>query len=203
MPTGYKFKGEGSTKGVRQFINLNQVWDHRGKGKDGNPLERKNVVINVAQDDHLPENAQADSRLRYDIYDREAYQQTKNSPNQRGVDSTISLHNSQWQELLDAGEIVEQNYTTTDKDGKSVENTGKFLTYESPVTWTKYKDADGKVVKGVVPLTKEAKAMDVPFDRQMHGDVVAEGKALRAEAKASKVSVAAENEVEDDFDLEP
>lgn len=202
MPTGYKFQGEGSTKGVRQFVNLNQVWDHRGKDKEGNPLERKNVVINVAQDDHQPENAQSDSRLRYDIYDREAYEQTKNSPDQRGVDSTISLHNSQWQELLDKGEIVDQKYTTTDLDGNDVEHTGKFLTYESPLTWTKYKDGEGKVVKGVVPLTKDAKPMDVPFDRQAHGDVIAEGKALRAEARASKAADTAK-EVEDDFDLEP
>lgn len=202
MPTGYKFQGEGSTKGVRQFVNLNQVWDHRATNKDGSPVERKNVVINVAQDDHTPENAQADSRLRYDIYDREAYNETKNSGNQRGVDSTISLHNSQWQELLDAGDIVEQKYETTTPDGKSVENTGKFLTFESDLSWTKYKDADGKVVKGVVPLTKTATAMEVPFDRQQHGAVIAEGKTLRAEARAAKATEA-QTEVEDDFDLEP
>lgn len=202
MPTGYKFQGEGSTKKVRQFVNLNQVWDHRGSDKDGNPLERKNVVINVAQDDHTPENAQADSRLRYDIYDREAFNESRNSANQRGVDSTISLHNSQWQEILNAGDIVEQKYETTGPDGNTVENTGKFLTYESDLSWTKYKDAEGKVVKGVVPLTKTATAMEVPFDREKHGQVIAEGKALRAEARAAK-NVEAETEVEDDFDLEP
>lgn len=207
MPTGYKFKGEGSTKSVRQHINLNNVWDHRGKTKEGNPIERKNVVINVAQDDHTPENAQTDSRLRYDVYDRELFDETKGSNNQQGVDSTISVTNNQWNDLLEAGDISEQKYMSTGADGKPVEKTGKFLSYESDLAWTKYRDpADPeKIVKGVVPKTKTAQAMETPFDKSKHDDVVAGARASAAKSKASKAEKVKQSaEKEDlDADLEP
>lgn len=114
MATGYTFKGKGSTKEVRQFVNLNQVFDQGGK------MTGKNATINIAQDHVEPEDAQTDTRLQYNVYDSELAKETNNA---KGVDNTVALSAGQWETLLEQGEVV-------NIDG------AEFLTYQSDVIFT-------------------------------------------------------------------
>lgn len=114
MATGYTFKGKGSTKAVRQFVNLNQVFDQGGK------MTGKNATINIAQDHLEPENAQTDTRLQYNVYDPE---QAKATNNAKGVDNTVALSAGQWDSLVEKGEVVEHDGT-------------EYLTYQSDVIFT-------------------------------------------------------------------
>ena len=114
MATGYTFKGKGSTKAVRQFVNLNQVFDQGGK------MTGKNATINIAQDHLEPENAQTDTRLQYNVYDPE---QAKATNNAKGVDNTVALSAGQWDTLMEKGDVVEHDGT-------------EYLTYQSDVIFT-------------------------------------------------------------------
>lgn len=114
MATGYTFKGKGSTKAVRQFVNLNQVFDQGGK------MTGKNATINIAQDHLEPESAQTDTRLQYNVYDPE---QAKETNNAKGVDNTVALSAGQWDSLVEKGEVVEHDGT-------------EYLTYQSDVIFT-------------------------------------------------------------------
>ncbi len=114
MATGYTFKGKGSTKDVRQFVNKNQVFPQKGK------MTGFNVAIGIAQDDHTPETAQTDTRLQYNVFDQELAKETNN---QKGVDNTVALSANQWKEIESKGEVVEH-------EGN------EYITYQSDVIFT-------------------------------------------------------------------
>lgn len=167
MATGYNFRGK-STRDVRQYVNMNQVFDQKGANMNG-----KNVVINVAQDDAAPEDAQTDTRLNRNIYDQELY---KSSDQQKGVDATVGLSPKQWDKLVEGGEIVEHDGT-------------EYLTYQSDVM---LKD-------DAIPNTNTVKPMEQPFDKAKHDELTQGARTAKKEAAADAGEV--EKEVEDE--LEP
>lgn len=168
MATGYTFEGKGSTRDVRQYVNLNQVFDQ------GGTMTGKNATINIAQDHLEPEDAQSDTRLQYNVYDRDLANKTNNA---KGVDNTVALSSKQWDTLMDTGDVVEF-------DGK------EYLTYQSDVIFTE---------KGAIPNTKTVKPMEIPFDKAKHDELTAGARGAKKEANATKN--APTQEVEDE--LEP
>lgn len=166
MPTGYTFQGKGSTKAVRQYVNLNQVFDQ------GGTMTGKNATINIAQDHVEPEDAQTDTRLQYNVYDRDLAKETNNA---KGVDNTVALSSKQWDKMKDQGEVVEH-------DG------AEYLTYQSDVIFTKS--------GGAVPNTNTIEPMDEPFDKAKHDELTQGAREAKKSAGAEKPEPEAEDENE-------
>lgn len=168
MPTGYTFRGKGSTKDVRQFINKEQVFPQKGANMTG-----FNVAVNIAQDHVDLADAQTDTRLQYNIYDQELAKETNN---QKGVDNTVALSKNQWAEIEAKGETIEH-------DGK------EYIAYQSDVIFTD---------KGAIPNTKTITPMDVAFDKAKHDELTQGARTARKEAqtKAPEIEVEVEDVLE-------
>lgn len=152
-PKPYEFKGKDATKSVRQFINLDEIHNQRGNGK--------NAVIHVAQDDKSWDELQADTSLNVDVYDERLSEMTGGK---RGSDRTTPLSEEQWSDLLDVAEIVEgESYDYIDRETGIIKTkTPEYLAYESDVLETPM---------GVHVDTESARAMSVPLDIEKHGDL--------------------------------
>lgn len=155
MATGYQFQGAGATKDVRQFINLDSIWNQRG-GSAGMIAE-----IHVAQDDKEIDEIQADTRLQYDVYDTELAEATDNL---RGVDNTLAISEEQWQNIIGNGDIVKgEPYQHFDRHtGRIDTKTPEYLTYQSDLVLTN---------SGAELVTDSIKAMDQPFDVDKHSEL--------------------------------
>lgn len=147
----YQFKSPDGNKSVRQFINLNGT--HNIDGYEGVRME-----IHVAQDQSKWNELQDSTTLLGDVYDP---QLAKATNNRRGVDRTSVLSNDEWQELVEAGEIVEgESYEYLNRDSGQVEKgQNLYLAFESDVITTHM---------GAKPDIKTAKPMAIPLDIDLH-----------------------------------
>lgn len=152
--TGYNFQGVSPKESIRQFINLDDVYNQQGG------LTGVNAKINVAQDDKEWDELQSDTRLNATVYDDDLAELTSGK---RGVDETTALTREQWDTLVSTGEMVEgESYQYLDRDsGRILTNTPSYLAYESTVIQTH---------NGIIPNTDTAKAMVVPLDIARHGE---------------------------------
>lgn len=162
MPTGYTFKGKGSTKARRLAVHKNAIHEQGGK------MTGYNVGLIVAQDQESPFEPQSDTRVQYEVYDKELAKQTNHK---KGVDNTIALSKNQVEKIREIGDHGPDN---------------DYLVFEADVIFTE---------KGAIPNTKTIKAVDEPFDKAKHDEVTKAARAERAKAvEAEKDAPEAEEE---------
>lgn len=178
MAIGYKFEGRGATKDVRQFMNLDEVWNQPGG------LEGKIATIHVAQDDKEWKDLQKDTRLQYDIYDEELASATGNK---RGADNTIAITEEQWSAMINSGDIVDgESYQYLDRDTGIIEtHTPTYLTYQSDIILTH---------DGVNIVTDSIKPVENPIDIELHGELTSAKINENSPAMQAKLAVARRNE---------
>lgn len=177
MATGYKFEGKGATQNVRQFMNLDEVWNQPGG------LSGKIAAIHVAQDDKQWNELQKDSRLSYDVYDDELASATGNK---RGSDNTLAITEEQWNRMINEGDIVEGNtYEYLDRETGIIEShTPTYLTYQSDLMLTH---------DGVEILTDTIKGVDNPIDVERHGELTSAKINENSPAMQARLAVARRN----------
>lgn len=178
MATGYKFEGAGATKNVRQFMNLDEVWNQPGG------LEGKIATIHVAQDDKEWDELQKDTRLQYDVYDEELASATGNK---RGADNTIAITEEQWEKMINEGDIVEgKSYQYLDRDTGIIEShTPTYLTYQSDIMLSH---------EGVNILTDTIQRVEQPIDIERHGELTSAKINENSPAMQARLAVARRNE---------
>ena len=178
MAIGYKFEGTGATKDVRQFMNLDEVWNQPGG------LPGKIAAIHVAQDDKEWNQLQKDTRLQYDIYDEDL---ARSTGNKRGADNTIAISEEQWSMMINKGDIVEgDSYQYLDRDTGIIEtNTPTYLTYQSDIMLSH---------EGVNILTDTIKSPDKPIDIVKHGELTSAKINENSPAMQAKLAVARRSE---------
>lgn len=176
MATGYTFKGKGSTQNRRLAVHKNNIHEQGGK------MTGYNVALFVAQDEPSPFEPQSDTRVQYEVFDKDL---AKETGNKKGVDSTVSLSKNQVDKIKEFGDHgVDSEYYVFDAD----------------VMFTE---------RGAIPNTKTITSTETPFDKEKHNEVTQEARnsinAERAAKKEAKAAVgagaSAENDVEPD--LEP
>lgn len=147
----YSFKTPQENKSVRQFINLNAT-------QKTDAYRGVRAEIHVAQDDKKWNDIQSNTTLSGDVYDPQLAQATNN---RRGVDRSTVLPEEEWQQLVEAGEIVEGDpYEYLNRDTGEVERgQSMYLAFESDVITTHMTSK---------PDVKTAKPMSDPLDIERH-----------------------------------
>lgn len=95
MPTGYTFKGKGSTKARRLAVHKNAIHEQGGK------MTGYNVGLMVAQDQESAFEPQGDTRVQYEIFDKDL---AKESGYKQGVDNTVALSAKQVEKIKEIGD---------------------------------------------------------------------------------------------------
>lgn len=162
MPTGYTFQGKGSTKARRLAVHKNAIHEQGGK------MTGYNVALFVAQDQESGFAPQSDTRVQYDVYDRELAESTNNA---KGVDNTIALSKGQVEKIKEVGDHGNDYYV-----------------FEADIMFTE---------KGAIPNTKTIAAVDQPFDKEKHDAVTKEAReAKRAQSKEVEKEAEVEPDLE-------
>lgn len=156
MPTGYTFKGKGSTQERRLAVHKNAIHEQGGK------MTGYNVGLFVAQDEESGFEPQADTRVQYEVYDKALAQETDYA---KGVDNTVSLSKGQVDKIKELGDhgkdsdyyVFNANVMFTDRG--AIPNTKTIAAVEEPFNKEKH-DAVTKEARAEVAKTREAKTAD-------------------------------------------